>query len=106
MKKYLKHALIIAASLFGLSIFSVLFYRFVPVYFTPLMIFKAVGDGYGINHTWVPLEKISKNISEFRKKSAVSAAKLLAFLTEISYNESNGQRRSELSDRGAIGPIF
>lgn len=64
MKKYLKHALIIAASLFGLSIFSVLFYRFVPVYFTPLMIFKAVGDGYGINHTWVPLEKISKNMQK------------------------------------------
>lgn len=50
-----------------LSLAGVLFYRFVPVPLTPLMIFKSAGSIFsekkiGINHDWVPIEKISKSM--------------------------------------------
>lgn len=50
-----------------LSLVGVIFYRFVPVPLTPLMVFKSVGSVFsekkiGINHDWVPIEKISKSM--------------------------------------------
>ncbi len=64
IKKILKSLILIIAFLFGLSIVSVIAYRFIPVYFTPLMVIKAISPGYGINHQWVPIEKISKNMQK------------------------------------------
>lgn len=64
IKKILKSLLLMIAFLFGMSLFSVIAYRFIPVYFTPLMVIKAISSGYGINHQWVPIEQISKNMQK------------------------------------------
>ena len=64
MKKFFKRLFLIIAILFGMSVFSVIAYRFIPVYFTPLMVMKAISPGYGINHQWVPLEQISKHMQK------------------------------------------
>lgn len=67
LKKFI--ALFAKASLLFvvLSLAGVIFYRFVPVPLTPLMVFKRVGSVFsekkiGINHDWVPIEKISKSM--------------------------------------------
>ena len=47
---------------FGLSILSVIVFRFVPVPVTPLMISQAVETRTWWNHDWVPIEEISPNL--------------------------------------------
>lgn len=49
------------------SIGTVLLYRFVPVYVTPLMVIRSVqqvftGEKLICKHTWVPFDKISSNL--------------------------------------------
>ncbi len=49
------------------TILAVVVYRFIPVYFTPLMIsrcFEQIGKGESVKlyHEWVPLEKMSKSM--------------------------------------------
>ena len=49
------------------SIGAVIFYRFVPVYVTPLMIIRSVqqltsGEKVICKHTWVPFNKISPSL--------------------------------------------
>ena len=49
---------------FGTTILSVILFRFVPVYFTPLMFIRLAeqqsrGDKLQLHHRWVSLEKIS-----------------------------------------------
>jgi monofunctional biosynthetic peptidoglycan transglycosylase len=49
------------------TIFTVVIYRFLPVYFTPLMFircFQQVGDGKTmmLHHHWVPMEEISQHL--------------------------------------------
>lgn len=51
----------------GLSILSVIIFKWVPIPFTPLMItriieFKLDGDDAIYSHKWVPLEEISPNL--------------------------------------------
>jgi monofunctional biosynthetic peptidoglycan transglycosylase len=55
--------------LFGLSIVSVIIFKFVPVPFTPLMITRALeqkeaGKEMTCSHDWVPLEDISRNLQK------------------------------------------
>lgn len=55
--------------LFGLSIASVIIFKFVPVPFTPLMITRALeqkeaGKEMTCSHDWVPLEDISMNLQK------------------------------------------
>ena len=64
LRKVLKHLLRLIGSLVVLSILFVLFYKFVPVPFTPLMLIrsseqKKEGLKPVILHKWVPLEEIS-----------------------------------------------
>lgn len=52
---------------FGLSIISVVFFRFVPVPVTPLMVIRNVeqifsGQEFRLKHDWVSIEEISKNL--------------------------------------------
>ncbi|MCK9175542.1 MAG: monofunctional biosynthetic peptidoglycan transglycosylase [Desulforhopalus sp.] len=52
---------------FGLSLFSVLLFRFVPIPVTPLMLIRFVeqlaeGKELRLQHHWVPIEAISKNL--------------------------------------------
>ena len=63
------------------TILAVVVYRFIPVYFTPLMIsrcFEQIGKGESVKlyHDWVPLEKISKSMPV-----AVMASEDQRFLT-------------------------
>ena len=52
---------------FGLSVLMVIIFRFVPVFYTPLMIIRAfehneAGKDMVCSHQWVPLEDISLNL--------------------------------------------
>ncbi len=52
----------------GLSIFSVILFRFVPVYVTPLMLIRgaeqlASGEKLQIRHRWVPFDEISPKLA-------------------------------------------
>jgi len=54
---------------FGLSLFFVVLFKFVPVPFTPLMVIrvienKAAGKEAYLNHDWEPLENISVNLQK------------------------------------------
>lgn len=54
---------------FGISIFLVVLFKFVPVPFTPLMAVRAIensneGKGMVCSHDWVPLEDISMNLQK------------------------------------------
>ena len=54
---------------FGLSILSVIIFKWVPIPFTPLMItriieFKLDGNDAIYSHKWVPLEEISPNLQK------------------------------------------
>ncbi len=56
---------------FGLSIFFVVLFKFVPVPFTPLMAIRAIENTQAdkevyLNHDWVPLEEISDESPESR----------------------------------------
>ena len=67
LRKVLKHLLRLIGSLVVLSILFVLFYKFVPVPFTPLMLIrsseqKKEGLKPVILHKWVPLEEISVHL--------------------------------------------
>jgi len=57
-----------AGVLFCLSLLFVLLFRYVPVYITPLMLLRAgeqlaTGEKFQLQHKWVPLEAISKNLA-------------------------------------------
>lgn len=57
-----------AGVFFGLSLCFVLLFRFFPVYVTPLMVIRAgeqlvTGKKLQLQHTWVSIEAISKNLS-------------------------------------------
>lgn len=69
MKEFLRKALRITLKIFlwfiGLSIFSVILFRFIPPPFTPLMLIRCVeqkidGKPMKLNKDWVALDKISK----------------------------------------------
>lgn len=47
---------------FGLSILSVILFRFVPIPLTPLMISRSIETRTWWNHDWVPIEEISPNL--------------------------------------------
>ena len=54
---------------FGISLFLVVLFKFVPVPFTPLMAVRAIensneGKGMVCSHDWVPLEDISMNLQK------------------------------------------
>lgn len=54
---------------FGLSIFFVLLFKFVPVAITPLMVVRVIenklsGKEAYFNHSWKPIEKISVNLQK------------------------------------------
>lgn len=53
----------VLAAFFASSILSVILYRFVPVYVTPLMVIRCVQDGtLTCHHHWIPLAEISPHM--------------------------------------------
>jgi len=83
-----------------LSIGSVLFFRFVPVPFTPLMVSRAItnvinGEDIIWSHTWVPIEKISPNLPR-----AVIASEDNLFLTHYGFDFTAIEKAMETNKKG------
>jgi len=67
MTKLFRLIKIIVVTFLLSSILSVFILRFVPVYFTPLMIIRSVqqitdGETLVLKHKWIPIEEISHNL--------------------------------------------
>ena len=85
---------------FGLSIFFVVLFKFVPVLFTPLMIIRAIEnkiDGKEIyfNHDWEPIENISTNLQK-----AVIASEDGTFLVHHGFDFTAMQKAYKSNERG------
>ncbi len=85
---------------FGLSIFFVILYKFVPVPFTPLMVFRVVenklaGKENYYSHDWEPLENISTNLQK-----AVIASEDGTFLTHNGFDFTAMQKAYKNNERG------
>ena len=85
---------------FGLSIFLVIFFRFVPVPITPLMVIRVIeqkmdGKEAVLSHTWVPIEDISMNLQK-----AVMASEDQKFLTHFGFDLEAIQKAREANAKG------
>jgi monofunctional biosynthetic peptidoglycan transglycosylase len=85
---------------FGLSIASVVLFKFVPVPFTPLMVIRAIenkldGKEVYFDHNWEPLEKISVNLQK-----AVIASEDATFLTHNGFDFKALQKAYKSNERG------
>lgn len=85
---------------FGLSIFSVVVFKFVPVPFTPLMVirfFENVSNGKEnhFNHNWEPIENISMNLQK-----AVIASEDGTFLSHNGFDFLAMQKAYKSNERG------
>lgn len=72
--------------LFASSLLAVVAYRFVPVYYTPLMFIRMVeqcraGKAVGVEHRWVPLSQIAQPLVQ-----AVVASEDNLFLTHAGFD--------------------
>ena len=84
----------------GLSILSVLVFKWVPIPFTPLMVtrvieFKLDGDDAIYSHTWVPLKEISPNLQK-----AVIASEDGTFLTHHGFDFKAMQKAFKNNRKG------
>ena len=85
---------------FGLSLFFVVLYKFVPVPFTPLMAIRAVenkleGKENYFSHDWEPIENISTNLQK-----AVIASEDGTFLTHNGFDFTAMQKAYKNNERG------
>ena len=85
---------------FGLSIGSVIFFKYVPVPFTPLMIIRAIENKWAgkevyFDHDWEPIEKISMNLQK-----AVIASEDATFLTHNGFDFKALQKAYKSNERG------
>lgn len=85
---------------FGLSIASVVVFKFVPVPFTPLMVIRyfenaAQGKENHFSHDWEPIENISKNLQK-----AVIASEDATFLTHNGFDFLAMQKAFKNNSRG------
>lgn len=85
---------------FGLSIFFVVLYKFVPVPFTPLMVIRAIenkvaGKENYFSHDWEPIENISKNLQK-----AVIASEDGTFLVHNGFDFTAMQKAYKNNERG------
>ncbi|MBC5840266.1 monofunctional biosynthetic peptidoglycan transglycosylase [Flavobacterium sp. F-380] len=85
---------------FGLSLFFVVLFKFVPVPFTPLMAIRAIenktsGKEAILSHDWVPLEKISVNLQK-----AVIASEDGLFLKHNGFDFTAMQKAYKNNERG------
>jgi monofunctional biosynthetic peptidoglycan transglycosylase len=84
----------------GLSLFSVVFFKFVPIPFTPLMLMRAIenktsGKAVYFSHDWEPLENISINLQK-----AVIASEDGLFLTHNGFDFRAMQKAYKNNERG------
>lgn len=62
MKKITNIIKWMVVAFFVTTIFSVIIYKYVPVYVTPLMVIRTVGSSESIHHKWISLEDMPKDI--------------------------------------------
>ncbi len=84
----------------GLSLFFVVFFKFVPVPFTPLMLIRAIenkaaGKPVYFSHDWEPLENISVNLQK-----AVIASEDGLFLQHNGFDFNAMQKAYKSNSRG------
>ena len=84
----------------GISLFLVVFFKFVPVVFTPLMVIRAIenkaaGKEVYFNHDWEPIEKISTNLQK-----AVIASEDGTFLKHNGFDINAMQKAYKSNERG------
>jgi monofunctional biosynthetic peptidoglycan transglycosylase len=85
---------------FGVSLFFVVLYKFVPVPFTPLMVIRGIensGDGEenSFSHDWEPIENISINLQK-----AVIASEDGSFLVHNGFDFKAMQKAYKSNERG------
>jgi monofunctional biosynthetic peptidoglycan transglycosylase len=85
---------------FGLSLFFVVFFKFVPVPFTPLMVIRAIenkaaGKEVFFSHDWEPIENISMNLQK-----AVIASEDGTFLKHNGFDFVAMQKAYKSNERG------
>ncbi len=85
---------------FGLSIASVVLFKFVPVPFTPLMVIRYFENNVAdkenhFSHNWEPIEKISMNLQK-----AVIASEDGTFLTHNGFDFIAMQKAYKSNERG------
>lgn len=85
---------------FGISIFLVILFKFVPVPFTPLMGIRAIeqkmeGKEMICSHDWVPIEEISLNLQK-----AVIASEDGNFLTHNGFDFKAIEKAMEANKKG------
>lgn len=62
MKKIINIIKWMVVTFFVTTIFSVIIYKYVPVYVTPLMVIRTVSSSESIHHEWISLEKMPKDM--------------------------------------------
>lgn len=85
---------------FGISIFLVIVFRFVPVFYTPLMTIRAVenlfqGKDMVCSHDWEPIENISTNLQK-----AVIASEDATFLDHHGFDFNAIQKAMKSNEKG------
>lgn len=85
---------------FGLSLFFVVLFKFVPVPFTPLMVIRAIenkaaGKENHFSHDWEPIENISMNLQK-----AVIASEDGTFLKHNGFDFTAMQKAYKSNERG------
>ena len=85
---------------FGISLFLVVLFKFVPVPFTPLMVIRSMeqrmdGKPMILSHDWVPLEEISTNLQK-----AVIASEDQHFLTHYGFDVNALEKAYENNQKG------
>ena len=84
----------------GISVALVLVFKFIPVFYTPLMLTRSIenklaGNEMVCSHNWVPLEHISKNLQK-----AVIASEDGRFLTHHGFDFEAIQKAMENNEQG------
>lgn len=62
MRKIINIIKWMVVAFFVTTIFSVIIYKYVPVYVTPLMVIRTVSSSESIHHKWISLEEMPKDI--------------------------------------------
>lgn len=62
MRKIINIIKWMVVTFFVTTIFTVLLYKYVPVYVTPLMVIRAISSSESIHHEWISLEKMPKDM--------------------------------------------
>lgn len=100
LKKIVRFAKKVALWFFGISLFLVIVFKWVPVPFTPLMITRAIehkieGKEMVCSHDWVPLSEISVSMQK-----AVIASEDGTFLSHHGFDFSAMKKAFKNNNRG------